>query len=420
MNMPNQNVPLIDPTTGALNKQWLQFFSQLSFAVGDSATANQDAELLALYTSAPRSSQSSGGSGTVTSIGAAAATQSSIVVSGSSSPITGSGTFNFALSGDANSPGNTEYYGTNSSGAKGYFPLPTGSAISTILQSGGTSQTYNVPATANVVYVICIGGGGGGGSGCRVLAPTNTASGGTGGGGGSISVNTLRAADVGSSVTVAFSNAATGGNGGAATTATGSGNNGVDGSNVTFGNFCAAAGGHHGSGGTQGGTTGGAAAQTLQANFAIGTPSPNQSTNAIGQPGGSPNSSFVTSTSTASIFSACAGGNGAGLSTTVPSSFAGGAGGGTTFAGGYATQLPGGAGGAIGANGSPGTNGSGTQGGAGGGGGGSSTAGTVGGNGGTGGNYGGGGGGGGACNTVPTSSSAGGNGAPAVCIVIAW
>lgn len=61
MNMPNQNVPVIDPTTGALNKQWLQFFSQLNAAVGDSLTANQDAELLALYTSAPAAASGAGG-----------------------------------------------------------------------------------------------------------------------------------------------------------------------------------------------------------------------------------------------------------------------------------------------------------------------------------------------------------------------
>lgn len=333
---------------------------------------------------------------------------------------TGSALTPVQLVNDTLAPGNSEYYGTNVSGTKGFFALPAsaGSSITTLTQAGGISQTYNVPGNANSVYVICIGGGGGGGSGIRCSAATS-ASGGTGGGGGSISVNLLRAADLGPTVAVTFSST-TGGTGAAASAATGSGNNGVVGSDVSFGNFCAAKGGNRGSSGSQGGTAGGAAAQLLQANFATGTASPNQSTGAIGVAGNSPGCSFPSATSIASLFSACAGGNGGGVNTVGGTSFAGGAGGGTTQAGGFPTQIPGGAGGAVGANGSQGTNGSGTQGGSGGGGGGGTLSGASGGNGATGGNFGGGGGGGGCCNLTPVNSSAGGNGGLAACIVIAW
>lgn len=337
--------------------------------------------------------------------------------------ITGDGTSGspIELVHDSAAPGVSQYYGTDVGGLKGFFALPSagGSTITTLTQAGGTSQTYTVPPTAHALYVICIGGGGGGGTGLRVTASTS-GGGGSGGGGGSISVATLRTADVGSSVTVTFSST-TGGAGGAASPATGSGNNGVNGSDVTFGNFCAAAGGNHGNAGAQGGTTGGASAQILKANFAYGTAAPNNSTSAIGVAGSNPSGAAgVGNTNVASLYCACAGGAGGGINTVSNTAFAGGAGGGTTQAGGYPTQVPGGAGGAIATNGSPGTNGSGTQGGAGGGGGGGAVGAALPGNGANGGNFGGGGGGGGCCTLTPTVSGAGGNGGPAACIVIAW
>ena len=53
------------------------------------------------------------------------------------------------LSGDEASPGNSEYYGTNGSGTKGYYPLPTG--------SGETYTAGEAIGAGDLVYVSASG-----------------------------------------------------------------------------------------------------------------------------------------------------------------------------------------------------------------------------------------------------------------------
>lgn len=308
---------------------------------------------------------------------------------------------------DSASPGNSQYYGTDQAGAKGFHPI-TGSSVTTLVQTGGASQSYPVPTNATTIEVICIAGGGGGGSGI-FLASTASASGGAGGGGGAISYATFRAADLGPSVTVAFSNVATGGNGGASKNAVGAGNSGVNGSNVQFGNYIQASGGIGGGPGLSatgsvpgtGGATG---------NYTVGTTGGAGHPTTAASAGGPPVSAFLTP---------CMGGGGGGGIQNPGVAALAGIGGQSTYATPNASNIAGGTVGGAGSSGGTGGSGSGTTGGGGGGGGAGAITGTA-GVGGTGGQFGGGGGGGGNALSPATASGAGGQGGLAVCIVVAF
>ncbi len=309
-------------------------------------------------------------------------------------------------------PGASEYYGTDATSLLGYHPI-VASNIVVLTQSGGASQLYTIPLTATWVQVTLAGGGGGGGSGI-LQASGATAGGGSGGGSGAICTAVFSAAflrSIASTVTVTFSNAS-GGTGGAAKTATGTGNPGVAGSNVKFGNFLTAAGGTNGLAGATG-SAGAGGAGGSPANNAVGVQGGNSNNGAAGSNGAAPTASTTGATSGA-------GGGGAGTSAV------------NGGVGGTASLLNTAAGGTAGVGASTGTatgggngiDGSGTIGGTGGGGGGGTTTtgtATKAGNGGNGGAIGGGGGGGGSGgSTAGVSSGAGGNGAPAIATIVAY
>lgn len=65
-----------------------------------------------------------------------------------------------ALSGDSASPGNSQYYGTDSGGTKGFHALPSTPSYSQFFSSSGT---FTAPTGVTMVYVTMVGGGGGGG-----------------------------------------------------------------------------------------------------------------------------------------------------------------------------------------------------------------------------------------------------------------
>jgi hypothetical protein len=312
------------------------------------------------------------------------------------------------LVGDAASPGNTQYYGTDGTGTRGFFPVPVIS-ITTIVQSGGASQVYNIPSGAHVIEVIEHAGGGGGGSGNKGATPA----GGGGGGGGGISWAKFRAADLGASITVTFSNAATGGNPGANVGAVGAGNTGTAGSNVSFGGRLTAIGGQPGNGAAA--AAGGAGGSAGVGNWQ-GATNGGSGTTGIGSAGSNLSNIPVTTGNYGNTGGG--GGSGAGAN---PGSLGGGSTGASfiTLLGGTAGVANGGA---ITGAGGPGANGTGLQPSSGGGGGSTGTVASInagpGGAGGTPG--GGGGGGGGIVNTAAGNSGAGGQGGPAWCIVIAY
>ena len=86
-----------------------------------------------------------------------------------------------------------------------------GSSITTLVQSGGASQSIDEPA-CNFVQVICISGGGGGGSAPQ-WSPRPVTLAVAAVGGGAESLGAFRAADLRSTVTVTFTNTAGGGAG---------------------------------------------------------------------------------------------------------------------------------------------------------------------------------------------------------------
>lgn len=309
---------------------------------------------------------------------------------------------------DNAAPGNSQYYGTDGSGNKGFFPV-SGASITTLTQSGGGSQNYAVPAGSKWLQIICIGGGGGGGS-SQLAVAAGSSNGGGGGGGGGISIATLAAASISSPVTVTFSNPV-GGIGGAPLAVTGgTAPPGVAGSNVSFGVFLIAYGG--GSGATA--AVAGAGGIGKEQNGTAGGAGGSATSGTVGgvQSGG---------TSLQAQNYACTGGGGGGGTNNAgpPVAFPGGAGGTTgsnpflTLVGGTAGTVPGGQGG-------NGSNSVGSFPSSGGGGGGGSTTTTPGGNGGNGGNFGAGGGGGGSAKNTAPHSGGGGNGGPAACIIVAW
>lgn len=317
---------------------------------------------------------------------------------------------------DALAPGNSQYYGTNASGTKGFFPVSGGGSITTLTNSGGASQSYSVPASAHTIEVICIGGGGGGGGGGH--PPTLTSAGGGGGGGaGGISQATFRAADLGASVTVTFSNAAGSAGGAGATASGGTGGSGTAGSNVNFGGYLVAYGGGAATGGAGGPGTGGNAGTAGIGASATGTTGAGGGSAGAAANAGTPQTTGASFSATA--YSPTGGGGGGGLAAAQSSTVNGGAGGGNAVTSPLQT-LVGGTAGAAGGAGGNGANGSGTAPASGGGGGSSALGAANGGNGGNGGNFGAGGGGGGASPVPSATSGAGGAGGPAACIIIAY
>lgn len=306
------------------------------------------------------------------------------------------------LVGDVLSPGTSQYYGTDGSGTKGFFSAAAGANIQTFTQAGGSPQTYTVPPGKSFLQVICIGGGGGGSSG-GFNASGSVVTGGGGGGGGGVSVSLLQASLVSPTVSITFSNTATGGAGGASQTVSpNTGKAGTGGSNVVFGPYIAAIGGTLGSASG----TGGSGGQGIQYNnIQAGT------TGGTGGGGAAGNGGVGTAAYTVS-----GGGGGGGIPGT-PLFKAGGQGGNSTSWGIMVGGLPGTT---IGGSGFIGSAGNGLFPATGGGGGASGTALVSGGAGGAGGAFGGGGGGGGAANNTAPGSGAGGAGGLAACIIIAF
>jgi hypothetical protein len=290
------------------------------------------------------------------------------------------------------------------------------SAMTTIVQTGGASQNYTIPAS-NMHLIIAIGGGGGGQAGGAAAAGNARSGGGGGGGGGIMWALVPTAAIIGVvTLTVSFSNAATGGAGGVGGTAT-TGASGTSGSSVSVLGVLAAYGGTAGA--ANNGGSGGAGMWVPGTSGGTGG---NGAQGAAGQ-----DSNPANFTGTAVNFSCLGGGGGGGVSA-GNASFNGGRGGegnananpgslftqngvgaGGTTAGGNAIQPFSPLGATIGGAG-------------GGGGGGASTAGGTGGNGAAGSDYGGGGGGGGATTTGSGSpvSGNGGRGGYAAAIFVAW
>ena len=322
--------------------------------------------------------------------------------------ITGTGSLALPLElvGDALSPGNSQYYGTDVVGAKGFHPIQ-GSSTTTLTQAGGISQVYNIPANANIIYVTLIGGGGGGGGGI-LQAGGATCSGGAGGGSGGICTGIFRASDLGASQTITFSSASASA-GGAAKVATGAGNPGVAGSEVHFGNFLRAVGGNGGAAGATGSNVGGGNGGS-PANSAVGVQGGNGANGGAGAAGKAP---------TASTTGACSGAAGGGVTLTVAAN--GGIGGTAAFVAGDLSNVAGGSAGVANtSSGGNGAAGSGSAGGGGGGGGGAGFGLVVGRDGGPGGNFGGGGGGGGSAASGAATSGGGGAGALAAAIIVAF
>lgn len=275
----------------------------------------------------------------------------------------------------------------------------SGSSIASDVQLFTTpgADTWNKPAGARTVYVVCIGGGGGGGSG-RKRATGARGDGGGGGGGGGFSEGWFDAAGMSSSVGLVVG---AGGAGGAAqTTDSTNGNPGTAGGDSTFGNFLRAEGG---TAGLAGGSSSVSAPTAKGSGMRVG-----------GNATGTQNTGLTGNSTT---YSSAGGGGGGGVSTGNATTSAA-AGGAVAWAANTT-----GAAGTGGASGTAGTAGSsntvGAPGGGGGGGGGGTSG--SGGNGGAGGTYGGGGGGGGAAtNGGGNNSGAGGAGADGCVMVVTF
>jgi hypothetical protein len=267
--------------------------------------------------------------------------------------------------------------------------------------------TWNKPANAVSVYVLCVGGGGGGGSGRRG-ATSSIRCGGAGGGGGGASRDLFDEGDLASSVSVTVG---TGGSGAAAVTINSTdGAAGGNGSSTSFGSHVTAGGGGGGAAGTNnvnafsqagaGGTGGypggiggyGVAVDALLLTFRWQPP------NSLSAGGGGAGGSL---TATNQFYNSGSGGTSSYIGRVMSLGGVGGGSGTPTSEGGAAGMSPDGEPIQIG--------------GGGGGGGAMTTANCL--PGGNGGNYGAGGGGGGA-SLNGFSSGAGGNGAGGLCVVI--
>jgi parallel beta-helix repeat protein len=152
---------------------------------------------------------------------------------------------------------------------------------STVYNVSGSPHTVTKPAWARLAEVVLIAGGSGGGSGRRG-ASLSVRCGGGGGAGGGMSVGTVPASLLGSTVTVTVG---AGGAGGAAVTADDTnGNAGTGGGTTSFGTFLRAAAGGVGSGGTNAAGTGGSAA-TIVSTYASGAGASASATGLVGVAG---------------------------------------------------------------------------------------------------------------------------------------
>ncbi len=350
---------------------------------------------------------------TITNPGTAAGTGTTtdIVLTGLPSETSGNGSPESAVTAplgsrywrlDGGTNTTTLYVKTTASGNTGWSAIGASSAPTADVQvlTGNGNWNKNVNATANsIVTVLLVGGGNGGGSGCAGASGT-IAGGGGGGGGGGVTLMSIPATILPSSVSVIVG---TGGSGGAAV-ASGAGNTGSPGSSTTFSTYAAS--------GVAGGTSGGAGGTTTAGGTGGGGNSGTQGVAGSGATGGNGTGSIVGPTS-----SGAAGGGGGGGISAANAAQNGGAGGkslnsnGTSgaAAGGVIDTTPPSAGFSQPLN-------SGLAG-HGGGGGASSitTSGQTGANGGT---YGAGGGGGGASWSANGSSGAGGNGANGIAVIM--
>jgi hypothetical protein len=173
-----------------------------------------------------------------------------------SDPVTGE----LRLSGDAATPANSQYYGTNQFGGKGFHPLPSAGGIDK--QTFTATGTWTRPAGAKRVEATIIAAGGGGGGGARTPFGTARSGGGGGAAGGVIYAvwedpeNQLAATE-----TVTVGSGGMGGEGGQASPTA----NGVAGSFGTDSVFAGvvAPGGNGGAGGSTAGAGGAAKAQAV-------------------------------------------------------------------------------------------------------------------------------------------------------------
>lgn len=287
--------------------------------------------------------------------------------------------------------------------------LPAGSTYPPQIDEYNTagSFTWNKPAGAKMVHVICIGGGGGGGGG-YVRQDTTLVStrGGVGGASGGRSEKTFDANELGATESVDVGAGGIGGSS-ATTVINGATASGGSGGNTTFGNILLATGG---GGGSAGGTAGAVSPSPGSGLVSAGI----QTTGSLTTNGAASNRPE---------YASFAGGNGGGMSSANPPTLGTG---GNGYNAAYpifraALSMPTNVGGGGGAANVGGANGQsfGVYMGTGGGGGGASL--TTPRNGGNGGPYGAGGGGGGnIISTVATVASAGGAGGAGAIIVITY
>lgn len=321
---------------------------------------------------------------------------------------------------DSANPGNSKYYGTNSSGSKGYFDLPSGGG-------GGSEQvkvteyttpgtyTYTPQPTGKLIRYRLVGGGGGGGAGPK--GGGSTLGGGAGASGGAVIESVLY--PTGSNLTIVIG---PGGNGGAATSANDtSGANGSSGTSSTISDGLTLVTALPGAGGTGGGVGSGGIAGTGQPAGSYLYPNTAGATSGNGGAGGVGTGGTAGNGNTAvqQIISG-SGGGGGGYNVSIPQGYNGGTGGpnGSVLpgakAGGAGGVVGGGPGGGDAQNGSVNPYGFGTGGG---GGAASLTGGTAKGGNGVRGSA---GGGGGATLNGQAAGGAGGNGGAGYALIIEY
>lgn len=225
---------------------------------------------------------------------------------------------NIQLVNDLASPGNSMYYGTDSSGNRGW--LSTGAFQSSQFYTSNATYT----AIANYAFVTLCGGGGGG------AGPRDESNGGGGGGGGGAAIRSyLMDLVQGNSYQVIVGAAGAGGVGyGAAGSSGGSSSFNT----LGVGGGSGGASGAGGAGGKVDGTLSGTGLGAITASMAASwyTPGPQGAFCANGGNGGNPNS-HTGGAGGASIY-----GPGASHGATPTRGYGGGGGGSSNFSGGYA------------------------------------------------------------------------------------